>query len=160
MNGVQLSMFDMIPDAKIGQPVWTPAAGTGDWFAEAFRVAVHEGSGFANGKLRIYAAAELMDKDRLADFIQHEYNIGGHSMREGFVDYNNRGITIRKWKSDEFKRYAWHIVRDEVYRQIRNGEYLEPKETEQICRIREENDGRLPWPSPRLVYGESRKEGA
>lgn len=153
MHGVQLNMFDMIPAEKIGRPVWEPQDSAGDWFENAFRNCVHGGSGFSNGKLRIYAAAELMDRDKLADFIQKEYNVGGHSFDEGFADYNNRGIRITKWKSDiGGKQYAWHRVRDEVLKQIANGAYLEQKEEEQIKKIRDEHEGVLPWPYPRMRY--------
>lgn len=154
MEGLQLNMFDMIPAGKAEQPVWIQQAESADWFYETFRKQVNRGSGFENGKLRIYAAAELMDRDRLADFIQREHGIGGNSIGGGFADYDNRGMTIRKWKSGETKKYPWWKVRDEVLRQIRASEYLTKEEKEQIERIREKNGGMLMWPNARMVYGE------
>ncbi len=154
MNGIQLNMFDMIPAGRTGEPVWIQQAESADWFYERFREQVRRGSGFENGKIRIYAAAENMDKGKLADFIQQEHGIGGNSIRDGFADYNNRGMMIRKWKSEEMKKYPWWKVRDEVLRQINAGEYLTDKEKKQIIEIREKNDGRLPWPHARMVYGE------
>jgi len=153
MDGIQLSMFDMIQGTKAGEPVWIQQANSAEWFRERFQEQVNRGSGFEDGKIRIYAAAEIMDRDKLADFIQQEHGIGGNSIRDGFADYNNRGMIIRKWKSEEVKIYTWGKVRDEVLRQIRNGEFLTKEEMERIREIREQNNGMLPSPHPRLVYG-------
>ena len=158
MDGIQLSMFDMIPAGRCSQPVWEKQSEDADWFTERFRESVHRGSGFSGSKLRIFAAAELKDKDRLADFIQQEYSVGGNSIRDGFCDYNNRGMTIRNWKSNEEKRYPWHKVRDEVLRQIWAGEFLTQEEMEKINVIRERNGGVLSQPSPRMQY-EEEKDG-
>ena len=153
MDGIQLNMFDMVPAGKAGAPVWSRQVESADWFQDRFRKQVNRGSGFENGKLRIYAAALLMNRDKLADFIQEEHGTGGNSIQDGFADYNNRGMIISKWKSEERKIYPWWKVRDEVLRQIKAGDYMTEQEMNQISEIREKNDGKLPWPTPRMQYG-------
>lgn len=153
MDGIQISMFDMVPAGKSKTTIWPEIETAEDWFTDRFRKEIHRGSGYEDGKLRIYAAAELMDKDRLADFIQQEYYVGGNSIEDGFCDYNGRGMSFVKWKSDEKKRYPWWKVRDEVLRQIRLCEYLEADEMEAIRQIREDYGGGLPWPIARMEYG-------
>lgn len=138
---IQLSMFDDL--GRIEQE---------DWFQERFRESVHRGSGYEGGKLRIFAAAETKDRDRLADFLQEEYGVGGNSIRDGFCDYDRRGMVIRKWKTNEEKRYPWWRVRDEVLRQIRAGEFLTKEEERQFREICGKRNGEIAHPKPRMHY--------
>lgn len=141
MDGIQISMFDT--HSIIGEE---------DWFSVSFREQVHRGSGFEGGKLRIYAAASLMDRDKLADFIQEEHGIGGNTVKDGFCDYNRRGMTIKKWKANEERHYPWWQVRDEVLRQIHAAQYLTDEEALQWHEIIEKSGGAITWPKPRMHY--------
>jgi hypothetical protein len=136
----QITMFDTMQD---------PAE---DWFTRSFREQIRKGNGFSGSKIRIYAAAILKDRDRLADFLQQEYYVGGHSIPDGFMDYDSRGIVIRHWETHEKRKWPWHRVRDEVLRQIRTGEYLTAEEYERFQQICAANGGNIPQPRSRMKY--------
>ena len=141
MDGIQISMFDT---ASIIEEE--------EWFSVSFREQVHRGSGIEGGKLRIYAAALLMDRDKLADFIEEEHGTGGNTVKDGFCDYNRRGMTIKKWKANKERHYPWWKVRDEVLRQIHAAQYLTDKEALQWHEIVEKSGGAITWPKPRMHY--------
>ena len=135
----QISMFEILEKEQ-------------DWFKAALIENLKRGSGFEGGKLRIFAAALILDKDRLADFLQNEYNVGGNSIEGGFQDYNFRGITIQRWGDKQEKRFPWSSVRDEVRKLVADGEYLTEKEWKRIQTIAANHGGELPRPTPRMRY--------
>ena len=134
----QISMFDIMEEP--------------DWFMSSLIWELKRGSGYENGKIRIYVAAMILDKDKFADFLQNEYYVGGNSIDGGMADYNSRGITISRWKDHQWKRYPWHKVQKEVRQLIANGQYLTDKEFNRIQKIAMNHGGELRLPSPRMTY--------
>lgn len=114
---------------------------------------VRRGSGFADGKVRIYFANLKMDIKQLAVFLKDEYGVGGHSADfpdggSGFTDYNPKGLMIREWKTDVTEKHTWPEVAKEVKRLISMDDYLSPKDWQKVKDIqRRDND---PVPRPRL----------
>lgn len=95
------------------------------------------GSGFENGKIRIYCASLKMNQKELASFLSDEYGIGGHSSDfpdggRGFTDYNGKGMIIREWKTNETEKYTWTEVAREIKRLILSGDYLDQKDRRKI----------------------------
>lgn len=134
----QISMFDVLEER--------------DWFRDTLIRQLKRGSGFEHGKIRIYVAAMILDKDKFADFLQNEYYVGGNSIEGGFADYNGRGITIERWEDHEWKRFPWCQVQKEVRRLIADGQYLTDKEYQQIQEIARNHGGELHLPKPRMAY--------
>lgn len=114
---------------------------------------VRRGSGFADGKVRIYFASLHMDVKQLAVFLKDEYGVGGHSADfpdggRGFTDYNPKGLMIREWKTDVTEKYTWLEVAKEVKILISMDEYLSPKDWQKVNDIRKRAGN--PVPRPRL----------
>ena len=114
-----------------------------------------KGSGYANGKVRIYCASLNMGIKELAVFLKDEYGVGGHSADfpdggSGFTDYNPKGLMIREWKSNREEKHGWQEVAKEVKRLILNGEYLTDDEYAQVTDICRRNGGPAPMPRPRM----------
>lgn len=134
----QISMFEMLePESR-------------------FTSVLRSGSAYENRKVRIYAAALNMDIKQLAVYLKDEYGVGGHSAHypdgtNGFVDYNGNGIMISEWKKPEKEKHRWLEVAKEVKRLIAHNDYLTAKEWERVREISQ--DGRMPIPHPRMVYG-------
>ena len=90
---------------------------------------LRRGSGFQNGKLRI---AEYYDKNHpkdavFADFLQHEYGIGGHSGPDmPDVGYDGKGIHIISADKKGNYRYSWTQAAKEIRLMIERGEYVTP----------------------------------
>lgn len=101
-------MFGMMPGEKAVQ-----AEAEKDEKQELLERALQCGSGFEGGKVRIRVAVKKWGKNdlkRLEEFLKEEYNVGGHSWGDYFVDYSPSGFVIRRWKhNDEFK-YSWKTV--------------------------------------------------
>ena len=114
-----------------------------------------QGSGFENGKIRIYCAAMNMNTKELSGYLREEYGIGGWSADfpdggRGFADHNGSGIIIREWKAHTSERYSWTQVAKEIKRLIINNDYLTEKEwkkVEAVC-----NGGPAPVPIPRCAF--------
>ena len=136
----QISIFDL------------PEITEQDPYKQMLIKALRRGSGYENGKMRIYAAAILMDKDKLADFLQEEYGTGGNTIEGGMMDYSFRGVVIRKWDDRTEKHFAWNKVRDEIRKLIAENQYLTEKEFQVFQEIVAENDGEIPRPMARMVY--------
>lgn len=92
------------------------------------------GSGFADGKYRIYAFYQTMPTTENAiAFLKKEYGIGGHShtLLDGtsaFADHDGKGIRIWKYRSDESKTFSWRVVHGRLQELIRLDRYLTEKE--------------------------------
>ena len=136
----QISFFDLLNEPKP---------------PDRFRDVLKRGSGFAGGKVRIYAASKTVSDFKR--FLQEEYGVGGHSEDyrdggRGFVDYNSRGIILREWKSDWQESKTWTEAERGIRELIAGGEYLTDKEWERVREIKEKHGGVLPAPAPRFRY--------
>lgn len=112
------------------------------------------GSGFENGRVRIFAAVMHMKNTReLIDFLKEEYGTGGCSHEGGFIDYTPaKGITFRKWKSNEETVLTWKQAADRIMELIKRNNYLTQKDMARIDAIRADNGGILPPPRARMHY--------
>ena len=112
-----------------------------------------KGSGFEDGRVRIYCASLNLGVKEFAGFLKDEYGVGGHSATfpdgaSGFTDYNPSGFIIREWKTNQTEKHNWQEVAKEIKRMILNGEYLTEKEQEQVREIC--GDGPAPMPIARV----------
>ena len=92
------------------------------------------GSGFANGKLRIYKFIEDMpSSDAAITFLKKEYGIGGHSHtylngESGFVDHDGKGIHFSNYNYKEKHTITWKAVARRLRELIALDRYLTEKE--------------------------------
>ena len=92
------------------------------------------GSGFANGKLRIYKFFEDMpSSDAAITFLKKEYGIGGHSHtylngESGFVDHDGKGIHFSNHNYKEKHTITWKAVARRLRELIAIDRYLTEKE--------------------------------
>jgi hypothetical protein len=135
----QISMFDLL------NPVESP-----------FTSECRRGSGFENGKVRIYCASLNMGLKDFSEYLKDEYGIGGCSAtfpdgRRGFTDYSPKGFVIREYKSQMEEKYSWLQVAKEIKRLILSGDYLTEKEKAQVMEVCERNGGPAPVPKARMA---------
>ena len=94
------------------------------------------GSGFANGKLRIYKFYESHPTtDAALKFLKNEYGIGGHSHTyldgsSGFVDHDGKGLSFSDSGFKNKHTYSWRIVDRRIRELIAMDRYLSDKEKE------------------------------
>ena len=91
------------------------------------------GSGFVNGRARINACfAKTKDLKERADFLKHEYGIGGWSWTftdgsSGMVDHDAKGLRIRRYtegyKNPEEATLPWTSVALIIDSLMAAGEY-------------------------------------
>ena len=92
------------------------------------------GSGFANGKLRIYKFFEDMpSSDAAITFLKKEYGIGGHSHtylngESGFVGHDGKGIHFSNHNYKEKHTITWKAVARRLRELIALDRYLTEKE--------------------------------
>ena len=93
------------------------------------------GSGFANGKYRIYEQLQKsLSLKEHADFLKKEYGTGGGTYAGGVSDYNYdcdaKGVRIRKGYEENAPeiRMNWTEVAKEIGRLISDDRYLNKKE--------------------------------
>ncbi len=112
------------------------------------------GSGFAGGKIRIYAMYQQQgDAKERADFLKNEYGTGGHSYTfddgsHGFVDYDAKGLFIRSYGHDKEVRLKWSEVDRRLSRIVDHGGYLNAEELARYEQIEADFAGDVPMPSP------------
>ena len=133
----QLSMFDLLQETE-----------------SHFTAQIREGSGFENGRVRIYCASCSRGVKELAKFMKEEYGIGGNSItfpdgQDGFADYRASGIELRVWKTHGVEKHGWTEAAAEVKRLIYANEYLTAKDWEKVQEIRE-HFGEISVPYPRM----------
>ena len=133
MDGIQLSFFDAEISAE----------------EMKLRAILKRGSGYAGGQLRIYAAEQLLDAERFVDYLADEFYVGGHSVENGFVDYNGRGMIVREWKTNTEKKYTWRQIAKIYAEMIRCGEFPDQKVRSMYQEARRMNKG---VPRPRMHY--------
>lgn len=136
----QISIFDLIAESKM---------------ESRFSFVCKHGSGFADGKTRIYCASLNMGLKEFAGYLKEEYGTGGHSTDfpdggRGFADYNGSGILIREWKTNQTEKHGWPEVAKEIKRLILSGEYLTEKEKARVKEVCEMNGGQAPIPRARM----------
>ena len=136
MSEMQLSMFDFM-----GEII--------DEEKRRLRDVLKRGSGFEGGCLRIYAAEQLLDDQRFVMFLADEFNVGGHSVKGGFVDYNGRGFVIREWDTGMTRRYTWKQIAQEYREMILCGEFPDYSVITLYEEARKANKGA---PMPRMHY--------
>lgn len=92
------------------------------------------GSGFAQGKFRIYKFFEDMpSSDAAITFLKKEYGIGGHSHtylngESGFVDHDGKGIHFSNHNYKEKHTITWKAVARRLRELIALDRYLTEKE--------------------------------
>lgn len=101
---------------------------------------IKKGNGFQNGKFRIQKFYEenKPNNKEFADFLKHEYGIGGHSADDpiAFVNHDAKGIEFTlsdengRFSDDKFS-FKWTEVAKITAELIENGEYLSDKQLEQ-----------------------------
>ena len=95
-----------------------------------------EGSGFAQGKFRIYEqiSKSLSSKEN-ADFLKNEYGIGGRSRDEfGLIeDHNSKGITLKRGYEENapILRITWLEAEKRIRELISSDRYFNDKEKEE-----------------------------
>ena len=105
-------IFDIIPTADEGNH---------DKIKEIENREILKGSGFAEGKTRIYNYfQENHTEKEYADFLKNEYGVGGWSIDEGFCDHNANGIdeychylqdiSGKEFDEDEANEYADNVL--------------------------------------------------
>ena len=117
----QISLFDMLGQSD------APGVDTQSYLKEA----IMHGTGFANGKKRVYELyqQEISPKERTYA-IKKEYGIGGSGWPingYGLHGYNslNNGLTI-EWideSGNHEKLFGWNDVEKVIHRLVDNGEY-------------------------------------
>lgn len=117
----QMSIFDYpeyLPD-QIEKPRGTSAI---------LEREILRGSGFANGKKRIYEFFKTeQDKKKRQDFLKNEYGIGGWTIQEGWLNHNANGIDIDISRAPVGKVHAlhsgWMMIEREIDRLIQENKY-------------------------------------
>ncbi len=132
MQIVQLSMFD--------DPL--------EWIDQCLLY----GSGYENGKLRIYAAATKLNKKEFNEFLKNEYGIGGRSIDDGFMDYNGKGISLKRFKSNYQEFHPWASVAKRILHLINTENYLTDKEKMRFKSVCDMHNGQIPMPRARLNF--------
>lgn len=97
-----------------------------------------QGSGFVNGKMRIYEQFQKsFSQKENANFLKNEYGIGGSSAAGGFdgyhQDHDSKGLKITKGYSQDAPKVLlkWNQVAKRIDELIRADRYLNVKEKEQ-----------------------------
>ena len=105
---------------------------------EVIDATISSGSGFVNGKMRIYEQfTQSFSQKENADFLKNEYGIGGSSNAGGFTEYNQdhdaKGLLIRRGYADNAPKVLlkWTQVAKRVEELIREDRYLNLKQKEQ-----------------------------
>ena len=116
---------------------------------EVIDATIREGSGFVDGKMRIYEQFQksFLTKEN-ADFLKNEYGIGGSSHAGGFEGYSKnfdaKGLGIYKGYAEDRPRVIlkWSQVANLIEQQISQGRYLNDKESERYPHWLEKEEAR------------------
>ena len=104
---------------------------------EMIDIALQNGSGFEKGKMRIYEAMLRLDSQKeKADFLKHEYGIGGRSSAvPGFrinQNYDSKGFEFYSSYSDDIRvNLSWSEVSKRIDKLISEDRYLSEEEKEE-----------------------------
>lgn len=140
ISGEQLSMFgDSVPLSQNRQPEYKKEKFSDGLFVgnvnrfTALHDEIMRGTGFQDGKFRVkkfYDEKNPTNKE-FADFLKHEYGIGGHS-GDGeirFVDHDAKGMFFTHENGEKFK-FTWSDVAEMTSAIIDKGEYIEQENIE------------------------------
>ena len=95
------------------------------------------GSGFCEGRFRIqefFSATVLPTVKEQADWLKKEYGIGGRTWNfrdgeRGFLDYDAKGLRIKRYASDNapdyFRLLPWNEVARRLHLLVHNNQYLD-----------------------------------
>lgn len=95
------------------------------------------GSGFCEGRFRIqefFSATVLPTVKEQADWLKKEYGIGGRTWdfrdgERGFLDYDAKGLKIKRYASDNdpdyFRLLPWNEVARRLHLLVHNDQYLD-----------------------------------
>lgn len=95
------------------------------------------GSGFCEGRFRIqefFSATVLPTVKEQADWLKKEYGIGGRTWdfrdgKRGFLDYDAKGLRIKRYASDNapdhFRLLPWNEVARRLHLLVHNDKYLD-----------------------------------
>lgn len=95
------------------------------------------GSGFCEGRFRIqefFSATVLPTVKEQADWLKKEYGIGGRTWdfrdgEKGFLDYDAKGLRIKRYASDNapdyFRLLPWNEVARRLHLLVHNDQYLD-----------------------------------
>ena len=95
------------------------------------------GSGFCEGRFRIqefFSATVLPTVKEQADWLKKEYGIGGRTWNfrdgeRGFLDYDTKGLKIKRYASDNapdyFRLLPWNEVARRLHLLVHNDQYLD-----------------------------------
>lgn len=95
------------------------------------------GSGFCEGRFRIqefFSATVLPTVKEQADWLKKEYGIGGRTWdfrdgERGFLDYDAKGLRIKRYASDNapdyFRLLPWNEVARRLHLLVNNDQYLD-----------------------------------
>lgn len=104
---------------------------------------LRSGSGFQNGKLRIYALYQHgVDKKEAITFLKEEYGLYGHTTEfldgaHGIADYSGKGLKLERFDLDDRIIVKWPEIEKRLRQLVRDGNYLtdgEKKQYEQLER--------------------------
>lgn len=95
---------------------------------------LQRGSGFENGKFRIYQQflkGETNKKN--ADFLKNEYGIGGHTVEIGglFQNHDSKGLTFEESKTNRKYLLKWTQVAKRISELISADRYLSEQEKDE-----------------------------
>ena len=116
---------------------------------EVIDATVRQGSGFVDGKMRIYEQFQKsFSTKENADFLKKEYGIGGSSHAGGFEGYSKnfdaKGLEIYKGYAEDRPRVMlkWSQVATLIEQQISQGRYLNDKESARYPQWLEKEEAR------------------
>ncbi len=110
-----------------------PEGSSADRRQELLLNEIGRGTGFENGKLRVYdfIHEQQPSASELADFLRKEYGIGGHSGPDmPYVQHDGKGIIITDTDKQEY-RYSWSETAKAITELDRQGEYLTAADIEE-----------------------------
>ena len=116
---------------------------------EVIDATVRQGSGFVDGKMRIYEQFQKsFSTKENANFLKKEYGIGGSSHAGGFEGYSKnfdaKGLEIYKGYAEDRPRVMlkWSQVATLIEQQISQGRYLNDKESARYPQWLEKEEAR------------------
>lgn len=95
---------------------------------------LQRGSGFENGKFRIYQQFLKGETNiKNADFLKNEYGIGGHTVEIGelFQNHDSKGITFEEFKTNRKYLLKWTQVAKRIGELITSDRYLSEQEKDE-----------------------------
>ncbi|MBR3325264.1 MAG: DEAD/DEAH box helicase family protein [Clostridia bacterium] len=92
---------------------------------------IKEGGNVEHSKFRIYEhLVNPYNNERASEFLKNEYGQGGYSIENGWVDFNTKGLKIKKGDNEIILN--WNKVAERVQKFIEDGTYLTYKEKEEF----------------------------